>query len=55
MARSFSGDLARWSDRRQTEALLAWMHGFVRHAAGKPGMALAVRSIVMAGDSEVFR
>ncbi|MEV0379486.1 TetR/AcrR family transcriptional regulator [Nonomuraea sp. NPDC050643] len=37
------------------EALIAWMQRFVGYVAGKPGMALALKSIVTTTDAEALK
>jgi AcrR family transcriptional regulator len=37
------------------QAMVAWMQRFVGYVAGKPGMALALKSIVMASDSAALQ
>lgn len=37
------------------EALVAWMQRFVGYVAGKPGMALALKSIVTTADTAALR
>jgi AcrR family transcriptional regulator len=37
------------------EALIAWMQRFIGYVAGKPGMAQALKAVVLATDSDVVQ